>query len=175
MRLRPSVSLGCAVTLAALFAPAATAGPDDGERLRRTPDGRPDPRGVRDFRSLTPFERSEPLAGRDVFSAKEAARSTAERLAALDKDRHGPDVRIPPPGGCSGFWRDCSQQLTDDLRTLADDTASFKHPGSVAFPMRKNDLPVFEYACCEGNHGMLNLLVSSRAGAARKAAAEGRR
>lgn len=105
MRLRPSVSFGCAVTLAALSAPAVAAGPDDGERLRRTPDGRPDPRGVRDFRSLTPFE---PLC-------------------------------------------------------------------SVAVPVRKNDLPVFEYAGRRGNHGMPNLMASTRAEGARKAAAEGGR
>ena len=105
MRLRPSGSLGCAVTLAALFAPAAAAGPDDGERAWRTPDGRPDPRGARDFRSLTPFERPRP----------------------------------------------------------------------VAVPMRKNDLPVFEYADRRGNHGMPNLPASTRAEGARKAAAEGGR
>ena len=174
MRLRPSVSLGCAATLAVLLAPAAAAGPDDGERAWRTPDGRPDPRGVRDFRSLTPFGRSEPLAGRGVFSAKEAARSTAERLAALDKDRRGPDVRIPPPGGCNDFRRDCGRQLTDDLRTsLVDDPGSFKRPRPVAVPMRKNDLPVFGYACHEENHDIL--LMNPRAGTVRKAAAEGGR
>lgn len=175
MRLRPSVSLGCAVTLAALSAPAAAAGPNDGERLRRTPDGRPDPRCVRNFRNLTPFGRPEPLAGRDVFSAEETARSTAERLAALDKDRRGPDVRIPPPGGCSDFRRDCGRQLTDDLHTslIVDDPGSSKRPRPVAVPMRKNDLPVFEYACCEENHGIL--LMNPRAGTARKAAAEGGR
>ena len=175
MRLRPSGSLGCAATLAALFAPAATAGPDDGERAWRTPDGRPDPWGVRDFRNLTPFGRSEPLAGQDVFSAEETARSTAERLAALDKDRRGPDVRIPPSGGCNDFWRNCGRQLTDDPRMslVVDDPGSFKRPRSVAVPMRKNDLPVFEYACHEENYGIL--LMNPRAGTVRKAAAEGGR
>ena len=36
--------------------------------------------------------------------------------------------------------------------------------------MQKNDLPVFEYACHEGNYGMLNLMVSARSEDARKAA-----
>ena len=201
MRLRPSVSFGCAATFAALVAPAAAAGPDDGERSRRTPEGRPDLQDARDFRGLTPFERPETLAGRDVFSAEEAARFTAERLAALDKDQRGPDGRIPPSGGrfsaddrsilrvrgpdgrillsggCNEFWWDHGRQLTDDLRTslVDDDPGSFERPRPVAVPMRKNDLPVFEHACCEGNHGMLNLLVRSRAGAARKAVAEGGR
>ena len=105
MRLRPSVSLGCAATRAALFAPAAAAGPDDGERLPRTPDGRPDLQGVRDFRGLTPFERPLP----------------------------------------------------------------------VTCPMRKNDLPMFGYAGRRENHGMPNLLASTRAEDARKAVAEGGR
>ena len=39
--------------------------------------------------------------------------------------------------------------------------------------MQKNDLPVFEYACHEGNYGMLNLMVSARAEDARKAAEAG--
>ena len=53
------------------------------------------------------------------------------------------------------------------------DPASFESPWSVAVPMRKNDLPVFEYACHEGNYGMLNLMVSARSEDARKAAEAG--
>ena len=54
------------------------------------------------------------------------------------------------------------------------DPESFERPWSVAVPMRKNDLPVFEYACHEGNYGMLNLMVSARSEDARKAAEAGR-
>ena len=50
------------------------------------------------------------------------------------------------------------------------DPESFERPWSVAVPMQKNDLPVFEYACHEGNYGMLNLMVSARSEDARKAA-----
>ncbi|MCY4056958.1 MAG: hypothetical protein OXG44_03045, partial [Gammaproteobacteria bacterium] len=53
------------------------------------------------------------------------------------------------------------------------DPESFESPWSVAVPMRKNDLPVFEYACHEGNYGMLNLMVSARSEDARKAAEAG--
>ena len=53
------------------------------------------------------------------------------------------------------------------------DPESFERPWSVAVPMQKNDLPVFEYACHEGNYGMLNLMVSARAEDARKAAEAG--
>ena len=55
------------------------------------------------------------------------------------------------------------------------DPESFERPWSVAVPMQRNDLPVFEYACHEGNYGMLNLMVSARAEDAKKAAAEGER
>ena len=53
------------------------------------------------------------------------------------------------------------------------DPESFERPWSVAVPMQKNDLPVFEYACHEGNYGMLNLMVSARSEDARKAAEAG--
>ena len=55
------------------------------------------------------------------------------------------------------------------------DPESFERPWSVAVPMQRNDLPVFEYACHEGNYGMLNLMVSARAEDAKKAAAKGGR
>ncbi len=55
------------------------------------------------------------------------------------------------------------------------DPESFERAWSVAVPMQKNDLPVFEYACHEGNYGMLNLMVSARAEDAKKSAAEGGR
>ena len=70
--------------------------------------------------------------------------------------------------------------LVERFTRVADDTLlyeyavadpeSFERDWSVAVPMRKNDLPVFEYACHEGNYGMLNLMVSARAEDARKGA-----
>ena len=34
---------------------------------------------------------------------------------------------------------------------------------SSAFPMQRNDLPLFEYACHEGNYGLFNILTGARA------------
>ncbi len=45
-----------------------------------------------------------------------------------------------------------------------DDPESFAAPWTAAIPMTKTSEPMFEYACHEGNYGMLNLLVSARAG-----------
>ncbi len=69
-------------------------------------------------------------------------------------------------------------RLFERFTRVADDTLlygytvtdpeSFERDWSVAVPMRKNDLRIFEYACHEGNYGMLNLMASARAEDARK-------
>ena len=44
-----------------------------------------------------------------------------------------------------------------------DDAASFTGPFTAALPMKRGGAPMFEYACHEGNYGMLNLLSGARA------------
>ena len=44
-----------------------------------------------------------------------------------------------------------------------DDPTIFTRPFTVAVPMRRNDEPMFEYACHEGNYGLLNILSGARA------------
>jgi hypothetical protein len=44
-----------------------------------------------------------------------------------------------------------------------DDPATWTRPWSVAFPMKKTEGPIYEYACHEGNYGMTNLLSGARA------------
>ena len=36
-------------------------------------------------------------------------------------------------------------------------------PRELAVPMRRSDEPMFEYACHEGNYGLLNILSGARA------------
>ena len=45
--------------------------------------------------------------------------------------------------------------------TVEDET-TWTRPWTAAVPMRKSDLPLFEYACHEGNYGMTNLLAGAR-------------
>ena len=54
---------------------------------------------------------------------------------------------------------------TDTLRYeyTVDDPATFTRPFSAAIPMRRSDLPLFEYACHEGNRGLNNILAGARA------------
>ena len=44
-----------------------------------------------------------------------------------------------------------------------DDAATFTRPFTVALPMRRSALPIYEYACHEGNYGMVNALSGARA------------
>jgi len=51
-----------------------------------------------------------------------------------------------------------------------NDPATWTRPWSAAFPMTKTEGPIYEYACHEGNYGMVNILTGARADD--KAAAE---
>ena len=44
-----------------------------------------------------------------------------------------------------------------------EDPESFLSPWTAAFPMRRTEGPIYEYACHEGNYGMFNLLSGARA------------
>jgi hypothetical protein len=51
-----------------------------------------------------------------------------------------------------------------------DDPATFTRPFTVVVPMQKSEEPVYEYACHEGNYGLMNLLRGARLEAAGKVA-----
>ena len=55
-----------------------------------------------------------------------------------------------------------------------EDPTTFERPWTFALPMNRNDGLVYEYACHEGNYGMVNLLLGARAEDAVLAAADGR-
>ena len=114
------------------------------------------PDGVRQWRgdSRGRWERDTLVIETKNFTAKTSFRGT------------GPGLRL-----VERFTRVAEGTLLYEYTVT--DPESFESPWSVAVPMRKNDLPVFEYACHEGNYGMLNLMVSARSEDARKAAEAG--
>ena len=44
-----------------------------------------------------------------------------------------------------------------------DDPTTFSRSMTAQFPMNASDLPLYEYACHEGNYGLLNILAGARA------------
>jgi hypothetical protein len=56
-------------------------------------------------------------------------------------------------------------KIADDMLryefTVTDDT-TWERPWSVSFPMIKGDEPIYEFACHEGNYGLLNILRVAR-------------
>jgi hypothetical protein len=79
----------------------------------RTPDGRPDLQGTWDFRTLTPLERPDDLAGKEVLTAEEAVQ-LEDRAVKSRVDR-------PPakgsPGTYNQFWFDFGNKVTATKRT----------------------------------------------------------
>jgi hypothetical protein len=52
---------------------------------------------------------------------------------------------------------------TIEYRFTVEDLTTWSRPWTVTFPMLKNDDPMFEYACHEGNYGLKNILGNARA------------
>ena len=83
-------------------------------------------------------------------------------------------------------WRGAStgMHLEERFTRVDGDTLEYEYtvndpdtwvaPWTVNLPMVRNDLPLFEYACHEGNYSMETMLTGARTEAAAAAAAEGK-
>lgn len=107
-----------------------------GEAPARTPWGDPDLSGVWDFRTMTPLERPEELAGKPTLTDEEAAAYERARLAELDKDRRvadGISTEQDVRNAYNQFWWDYGTELTEDKRTsLVVDPPDGKIPSLTA-------------------------------------------
>ena len=114
-------------------------------QVPRTPDGRPDLQGVWDFRTITPFERPDEFAGKEVLTAEEAAAFREETLRLLDKDQRAGDgisVQRDVANAYNEFWWDYGDQLTADGRTsLVIDPPSGRLPALTAEAVRRAESP----------------------------------
>ena len=96
------------------LAPLPAGAQEGASEAPRTAWGAPDLQGVWDFRTATPLERPEQLAGREVLTDEEAAEvieQLAERWTRLAEGNES------DPGAYNQFWFDYGTSVTDDRRT----------------------------------------------------------
>ncbi len=78
----------------------------------------------------------------------------------------GPSVRSAIGTGATMRLTERFSRVAEDTllyEFTVDDPTSFTRPFTAAIPMKRGAAPLFEYACHEGNYGMLNLLSGARA------------
>jgi len=93
----------------------------------RTPDGKPDIQGTYTFRTITPLQRPETLAGKNVLTAEEAAAFEASENKRQNRDLFDPEKGAPSLGyaprsqggvlSYNEFWYERGSQVTEDRRT----------------------------------------------------------
>jgi len=83
----------------------------------RTSWGAPRIDGVRDFRTLTPFERPPEFAGKELFTPEEARAFAERKLRMLDVDQRTGNARFDVEGAYNSFWWDWGSAVSEDLRT----------------------------------------------------------
>ena len=76
-----------------------------------------------------------------------------------------PSVRSSVGNGTTLHLTERFQRLDDDTllyEFTVNDPDTWTTPFTAALPMKRGRAPMFEYACHEGNYGMLNLLTGAR-------------
>jgi hypothetical protein len=111
----------------AMLVPASAAGQSRTWTPPRTPDGKPDIQGTFTFSTITPLQRPEALAGKDVLTAEEAAAFEASENKRLNRDLFDPEKGAPSVGyaprsqggvlSYNDFWYERGSQVTGDRRT----------------------------------------------------------
>jgi len=95
----------------------------------RTADGQPDLRGDWSNASLTPFERPAEFAGKEFFTAEEAATFTKTMLDRSNRDRRGATPQEDVGGAYNEAWFERGTKVAPNLRTsIVVDPADGKVP-----------------------------------------------
>ena len=105
-------------------APRRAAGAVGSPAIPRTPDGKPDLQGVWDFRTITPMQRPDALAGKEVLSEQEAAefevknqRNQDNREATPGRLVNGQQSNADLERAYNDFWWDFGKNIVSTKRT----------------------------------------------------------
>lgn len=123
MRHRVLSSVGAAAVLVALGVSAAAQ-----DKLPRTAWGRPDLQGIWDFRTITPLERPDDVAGKAFLTQEEAAKLEQEVIDRNNRLQARPAESAPAggnvdrrpdgsPGFYNNFWLDGGTKTVGTRRT----------------------------------------------------------
>ncbi len=134
-----------------MLVPAPAAGQSRTWTPPRTPDGKPDIQGTFTFSTITPLQRPEALAGKDVLTAEEAAAFEASENKRLNRDLFDPEKGAPSAGyaprsqggvlSYNEFWYERGSQVTEDRRTsLIVDPPDGRIPFTAATRARNAEL-----------------------------------
>ena len=121
---RPSLALLAAVATVVATAPVLAQAPSPpaakvakARTIPRTPDGRPDLQGTWSNATLTPFERPRELAGKEFFTAQEAADFARTTLERANRDRRGATAQEDVGGAYNEVWFERGTNVASNLRT----------------------------------------------------------
>jgi hypothetical protein len=127
MHVRCLVVATLSVLAVTMLVPAPAPGQSRKWTPPRTPDGKPDIEGTFTFSTITPLQRPEALAGKDVLTAAEAAAFEAGENKRQNRDLFDPEKGAPSLGyaprseggvlSYNEFWYERGSQMTEDRRT----------------------------------------------------------
>ena len=141
-----SRSIACSLTVAVLALVPAGAGAQTDDVAPRTAWGAPDLQGVWDFRSLTPMERPDELAGDERFSPEQAAEFAAETIRRRSRDADTSDRVVP----YNDFWFDEGTAVTTERTSLIVDPPDGRLPALTDEARRRQE------ALAEARSGVSN-------------------
>ena len=117
MRNRWLTAVSIALVAVALVPMVAVAQSANTSEPPRTAWGAPDLQGMWDFRTLTPLQRPNDLAGKTFLTDEEAAAFVQQTLRARDKDQRYENPRLDVEFAYNQFWWDYGTTITEDKRT----------------------------------------------------------
>jgi hypothetical protein len=126
-----AIAVGLLGVVLLVVPPAAGQSAADGWVMPRTADGQPELQGAWSFANLTPLERPDELAGRELLTDEEVAARNADASTRASSDRRGELTRERDVGlAYNQFWWD--RGTSDGRTSLIVDPADGRVPYTPA-------------------------------------------